>query len=811
MARNIRWFINFKSLNGVSCTVNIYDNDWPSGVTLGLTGASDPFYFEEDDSSDLLNNVLRYRTGYIRVIEQAPYGSLDDIYPTGTFDRYVEVLYGGTLIFNGYIQVQDFSSELIPTPRILQFPVISPLGLFDKRTFSNVMYLPPTVVTIGTLLNDALGGIYDYVFLPKNYGSVQVTFSFSMSVSTLVVCPWNDDYHHSQRDGAYYNVMRGRSFAFLIDAICKAFGWICHDTPEGLLFTAFDYEGDYCSFPVGHIGDFNYLVNLSISSLPYDLTDYFTPCDANANVQTLLPDTGIEISYEGEPNTREITLKRTYVPDVNGVVTMPSFVPSYPNYAEEFSICNLVPVLDNDEFSSNLLPLTFDSSDKINVGQCCCAWNGEEGIMASIGSSYQSGRELFWVRCYVRDRPNISFAFSYDMKGAKNGALGALAQYESDVDEFYITTDIDATHDDYVQISFKYRFDSGDHPQLPNQALIFITNMTLHVYEDNEPYAEYRYAPTGDSDIIPSTGNPAISSSLTMPMSPYRLNSNLIGDDVLDTKITTYPYLFKPRKELTSKFTVIDIPDYAHACLYSYLGKRWRIIAQKVRPWDDIFALTMQSVTNDGPSPVPPTPGRLPAGYTELAYIQGTGTQYINTNVMCSSNNVEVLCKCTYEGTTTTEKNIISNQDGSTGRFGVGTYGGNIFMYSRDASGSESTGNVTIAIPSGEFDIKAIYDKTGSKRTLYVNGVSSEKSYTRTIANNNRTILVFAGYYTSGAKQYFYLGKIYYIKYKEDGVLIFDYVPAIRDSDSVVGMYDLVSNTFLTNAGSGTFSYGTLE
>ena len=34
--------------------------------------------------------------------------------------------------------------------------------------------------------------------------------------------------------------------------------------------------------------------------------------------------------------------------------------------------------------------------------------------------------------------------------------------------------------------------------------------------------------------------------------------------------------------------------------------------------------------------------------------------------------------------------------------------------------------------------------------------------------------------------------------------------PAKRDSDDVVGMYDLVSNTFFTNAGSGSFSYGEL-
>ena len=96
MARNIRWFITFKAFNGTNCLVNIYDNDWPSGVSMGLRGAADPFYYEEDDSDDLLNDVVRYRTGYIRVVEQTV-GQLDDIYPTSTFDRYVEFIYGNDL------------------------------------------------------------------------------------------------------------------------------------------------------------------------------------------------------------------------------------------------------------------------------------------------------------------------------------------------------------------------------------------------------------------------------------------------------------------------------------------------------------------------------------------------------------------------------------------------------------------------------------------------------------------------------------------------------------------------------------------
>lgn len=40
---------------------------------------------------------------------------------------------------------------------------------------------------------------------------------------------------------------------------------------------------------------------------------------------------------------------------------------------------------------------------------------------------------------------------------------------------------------------------------------------------------------------------------------------------------------------------------------------------------------------------------------------------------------------------------------------------------------------------------------------------------------------------------------------------VMDLVPAKRNSDDVVGMYDLVSGSFLTDANGGSFGYGELE
>jgi hypothetical protein len=52
------------------------------------------------------------------------------------------------------------------------------------------------------------------------------------------------------------------------------------------------------------------------------------------------------------------------------------------------------------------------------------------------------------------------------------------------------------------------------------------------------------------------------------------------------------------------------------------------------------------------------------------------------------------------------------------------------------------------------------------------------------------------------AKQRTYSSKIY-----DDGILVRDFVPA-KNSNNVVGMYDIVSGTFFTNAGTGEFVAG---
>ena len=593
----IQWRISFKSRDGVACRVDISNPDFPTGFSpIALTGATDPFYYQEGDSQDLLNDVMRYRTGYLRIIDDDTDGNkfIYQIYPAKPFDRYVEVYYGSTLCFTGYIQVTDFDDEQIPRPRVLEFPITSPLGLMDKRTFSNTIYMPPRMVTLGQMLSRALQSFsYERVYFPKNHGYPNPVHLGMQCFSTFV-SPWDENYHTSISQGWMSKVMKGEPLSRIIEAICYAFGWICHDTPTALIFTAFDYQGAYEYSPVDHIYETGYVFDADdIPTTAVALTDYLTPQDDRANITTIQPDTGIEVEYEGDDGSIDYSFDRSYVDrtvGTDGVVTMPSMSPSD---GERWSLCDLNPAPQVNELSG-VAAVAFDANDKVVSGKSLVGWNGHTGVLVSM-ASWPSGQELFTIRQYVRKINNVSYGIKFDVM-TSDYSIGVLKEPD-DPDTFkaaHIKTEITTT-DDYVQVKFKYIYSSSP---LALQSLIFFENIELIRYVDSEPYASYREKPASASDVIDPSGsldgNPAISSTVTMPVSMYRKNDRLLGTQVRSSRLTTYPYLFTPRKELKARFRITSAMPWPYALMVTHLSKRWRVIAQQWEPWNDEMVLTME-------------------------------------------------------------------------------------------------------------------------------------------------------------------------------------------------------------------------
>lgn len=194
--------------------------------------------------------------------------------------------------------------------------------------------------------------------------------------------------------------------------------------------------------------------------------------------------------------------------------------------------------------------------------------------------------------------------------------------------------------------------------------------------------------------------------------------------------------------------------------------------------------------------------------YTFLKYIEATGTQYIETGLSGPARWVGAG-----QGTSdsTGSKCILSAKatDGSDIKGAV------IWLGSRYASaelGKKWTlGGAGTGISMSTVDTTAFakYDVTFADDE-FIGKINDETFGTVTNSwsiNEWRIGTSFA--VQTGNPTYYFIGNIYRQQAYQNNVLVGDFIPAIRNSDNVVGMYDTVSDTFFTNAGSGTFVAGT--
>ncbi len=205
---------------------------------------------------------------------------------------------------------------------------------------------------------------------------------------------------------------------------------------------------------------------------------------------------------------------------------------------------------------------------------------------------------------------------------------------------------------------------------------------------------------------------------------------------------------------------------------------------------------------------------RLPSGYTELQYITNTGTAYLNTGVRVSDSDVITMH---IENVSTTATVFVpmfgtyTRFDNNTHRLvhyfdGVGrtwqirwgTTGQN--WTSRDAPQT----NVT-------FDLVW---QNGTQSHSLTDGTRTINSTSALSANaplgEMPDIYIFA-YNNNGSVSGYFPGSIGEFILYQNNIIRFDLVPAMRNSDSVVGMYDLVSNTFKTSLSNDQFIAGPIK
>ena len=182
--------------------------------------------------------------------------------------------------------------------------------------------------------------------------------------------------------------------------------------------------------------------------------------------------------------------------------------------------------------------------------------------------------------------------------------------------------------------------------------------------------------------------------------------------------------------------------------------------------------------------------------YRRIDYIESDGNQYINTGITPSNSSYLGL---------EFEINYTSLKSSGNYIYGAGEGTWLSYEYYKGNSFYWNTGKKTIC---GAHTLS-----TGTKyyyNIIYNNGSFScsgdvNASYTYSGALGTTVLCFFSG--MNGASRS--AEKLYYLNiYQKSGVLARSFVPVRRISDSVLGLYDLVTGSFYTNQGTGSFTAG---
>jgi hypothetical protein len=187
----------------------------------------------------------------------------------------------------------------------------------------------------------------------------------------------------------------------------------------------------------------------------------------------------------------------------------------------------------------------------------------------------------------------------------------------------------------------------------------------------------------------------------------------------------------------------------------------------------------------------------LPSGYTELEYIESTGTQWIDTGVNIGEN---IQTKVKF-GKTTNSFTKFGYVIGGGGHYqGLVTRTIENSYYMSMYNSSQNT--VTITMPDDVFEVTF----NTPEHKVIINNADSFDLVLMSPYEINTTIGVFN---TPGASSNIGIGKVYsfVIKDNSSNSIVRNLIPA-KNSSGVVGMYDTVGNRFYTNQGTGTFTAG---
>ena len=180
--------------------------------------------------------------------------------------------------------------------------------------------------------------------------------------------------------------------------------------------------------------------------------------------------------------------------------------------------------------------------------------------------------------------------------------------------------------------------------------------------------------------------------------------------------------------------------------------------------------------------------------YERIEYIESNGSSYIDTGIY-GSDSLDIEISIHYN------------------------YNKSLFFISSRKSYNELT--YTLVGDAGLSHIRFDYNNTLNVLGYYIDKISIRKSGLDIYVNDvlkqrlpeNKfttpsTLLMFGILQNGAVNSSPAGGKIYFLKMKENGMLVRDFIPVKRKSDGVIGMYDLVGRKFYTSPNGVAFTGG---
>lgn len=598
--------MTFKSLKERTCTVDIYDKNWNGGVT-DLIPAANPITIDEDDDEDLLN-VIRAKTGYINVIEEN-YGDLADLYPKTSTSHYVRVVYGGSLVFIGYMQSQAFEQPVSPGPTELSFPIMSALAMLDDFRFEPIT--SPGSVTLGELLYEAIQEMdvpYSYVYFPR-FDNTSLCI-LSKEIDSLVVSPFNSEY--SPVLGETTDLFSPITYRELIEGICNAFGLIFYDEGNDLIFRRVDHGGTYCLVSVDDLPSIG--SNWSTISSVYGdterpLASYFEWCDDDGSISLVKPFQRIVRELDGEyienvefnfrrlkaasnPTHDQYVFLKSETPELSGNYLLDYNTFNYDNYLNDYGVNALIYAflkgtgeLDHKDemFCVNVNPSWPLYVDLFHIMFA----ERPTGDDFYVNFTQRWGDRVFNLTDEGEDA-HYTLGVNIRINGQYYHTDGVWSSSPlSDAGLAFQSIHVTNAPTGPVELIFKL----ATKPESPKK-LVVISEVRLS--EDTETWSDYTVDKNKEFNIDNANGDGDGTTNVSNLLSVENTNRNYMYPRT--TSWPTYPYMMQSQKRVKGRYKMNSTPSYQLLTLfYDSDDVNWRIIARSYNYRDDEVTLTLHN------------------------------------------------------------------------------------------------------------------------------------------------------------------------------------------------------------------------